>query len=539
MDKLKIRAIGYLYLLITFCCLLASAGSTAEIEDTVTGLSGPLIDSIHIENGEIFAEDSSKYDLWIFQLANRLHIKTKKYVIRRELLLKEGDPFSRRLADETERNLRALPFLWDARVNLRQSPKGKNVLEVSTADSWTLLGGISISRTAGETVYHIRGEEQNLLGTGQYLSLHYYIRDTLEDYAQFTFLERRLFSSRFYFQVCRDGNPEIGMTSLTLGKPFYSLDTRFSARFSYIDWDRREDYYDRGIIIAQDKTQGQQLSMYGGYRFGSYNDKLQIGAEIFYKDISIVEKKASVSHPDFPFPEDSLYYAVIPELSIHNYQYVQTTHIDKFRRVEDILLLNGARLRFGRAFNDDNGKIYDLAELRINYAKFFKNNLLLLEITRNYWLNGSRDFRNKANISIRYYNNGISWLTPMLGIRYDEDLREGNVASLYLGENNGLRGYPKNYSTGEKRIAGNIECRIFPGINILSADLGAVQFFDFGKSWKYDSNLRFRDLLWSVGIGLRIGVERVSSAKMMRFDLAYAGKLKDWQISFGLGQYVK
>jgi len=102
-----------------------------------------------------------------------------------------------------------------------------------------------------------------------------------------------------------------------------------------------------------------------------------------------------------------------------------------------------------------------------------------------------------------------------------------------------LRGYPKNYSTGEKRIAGNIECRIFPGINILSADLGAVQFFDFGKSWKYDSNLRFRDLLWSVGIGLRIGVERVSSAKMMRFDLAYAGKLKDWQISFGLGQYVK
>ena len=160
MDKLKIRAIGFLYLLITFCCLLASAGSTAEIEDTVTGLSGPLIDSIHIENGEIFAEDSSKYDLWIFQLANRLHIKTKKYVIRRELLLKEGDPFSRRLADETERNLRALPFLWDARVNLRQSPKGKNVLEVSTADSWTLLGGISISRTAGETVYHIRGEER-------------------------------------------------------------------------------------------------------------------------------------------------------------------------------------------------------------------------------------------------------------------------------------------------------------------------------------------------------------------------------------------
>ncbi|MEW5925356.1 MAG: hypothetical protein AB1746_15345, partial [Candidatus Zixiibacteriota bacterium] len=252
-----------------FLIILTLGGGAGAEPETNDPISQVLIDSISIENNNIFNPDSAKYDLWIFHLANRLHIRTKKYVIARELLLDKGEPFSRRLADESERNLRALPFLWNAQLNMVKGPSGENVLKVTTSDTWTLLGGMSINRSAGETVVHMRAEEQNLLGTGQYVSLHHYVRDTLEDYSQFSFLERRLFNSRMFLQVFYDGNPEIGQTSVSLGRPFFSLDSKYSAQLDYISWDRRDDYYESGYIIAQNKIEGNQLVFSGASRTGS------------------------------------------------------------------------------------------------------------------------------------------------------------------------------------------------------------------------------------------------------------------------------
>ncbi|MEW5923872.1 MAG: hypothetical protein AB1746_07790, partial [Candidatus Zixiibacteriota bacterium] len=261
--------------------------------------------------------------------------------------------------------------------------------------------------------------------------------------------------------------------------------------------------------------------------------------QLIYTDISVVSKRILDQDEPVHFPEDSLYYAVIPELSIWSHEYLKTTRINNFHRIEDILFLNGAMTSYGRYYDSDGGKIYDFAAFQVKYSKHFHSNLLFLNFERYYWFNGRRYFRKLTNFSIRYYNNGLLWLTPQVRLRYDENVREDNMATMYLGENNGVRGYRKNYSTGRKRLVGNIENRFFPGLEFLSADFGAVQFFDFGKSWWHDRDLKFEDLLWSVGIGLRVGVERVTNSKTMRLDIAYAGKTREWQVSFGLGQYIK
>ena len=126
----------------------------------------------------------------------------------------------------------------------------------------------------------------------------------------------------------------------------------------------------------------------------------------------------------------------------------------------------------------------------------------------------------------------------MLRAVYTEDIIEQGGHTLYLGENNGLRGYPRNYSTGQKRLISNIENRVFFGIEILSVDMGAVQFVDLGRGWGKNESMHLRDIYWSVGFGLRFSAERVSNARMMRLDLAYAGEIKDWQLSFGVGHYI-
>jgi hypothetical protein len=520
--------------------LLILSGSGGWCDDPQESRPGVYIDSIIIDNNNIFNPDSAKYDFWFYRLANRLHIKTRKFVIARELLQKRGDIFSRKLADETERNLRTLSFIWDARVELYRSGDGLNVMKVSTSDTWTILGGFSLSRKAGETVYHLRFEELNLLGLGQSVSMHYYIREFDADYGEFSFLERRLFGTRLYLNVYYDENPEVGLKGVSIGKPFYSLDSRVACNFYISTLERRKDYYGGGQVIASETQSGDQFIGAALYRFGTYHNKITTGINVVYKDIRISDKTLLDVNETVSFSNDSLFFEIGPEFGIDNIEYVKTTRINNFRAMEDIALRKGCRLKPGRTFDaSTHDKLFDRISLDCSYSAYVKSNLFIVSMVWEHWFDGPVDFRKRRSLSIRYYNNHISWLTPLASISYDEDLWQRPMATLYLGENNGLRGFPKNFATGEKRLLINIENRFFTGVEILSTDLGAVQFVDMGQTWPREEEVDLGELLWSIGFGLRIGAEKISNARTMRVDIAYAGEFKDWQVSFGLGQYIR
>jgi len=140
---------------------------------------------------------------------------------------------------------------------------------------------------------------------------------------------------------------------------------------------------------------------------------------------------------------------------------------------------------------------------------------------------------------MKYYNNSASWLTSVFAGRFLADERLDRNHAYYLGENYGLRGYPRNYESGEKAVFMNLENRFFTGVNLLSVDIGAVQFVDMGQICLQDQGIRLDDWFWSVGLGLRFGMEKISNAELMRIDFAYAPEIRNWQISLGFGQFVK
>jgi hypothetical protein len=501
-------------------------------------LLSETIDSIIIDNNNIFFTDSSKYDNWIYRLANKLHIRTKKYVIRRELLQNRGDRFSRRLADETERNLRAMPYLWRAGVELYRSGDSLNIMRISTSDTWTLVGGLSINRTAEQLTYHFRAEELNLFGTGQSISFHFYIREFEDDYIKLSYLERRLFGSRTYIGLDINDHPEVGTRSIYIGKPFYSLSSTTQFYIDYSSVNRQNLYYSDGSLVAYDYLKGNAINFEGNYRFGSYHNKLTFGIMTKYKDFRVSDKTTASPTGDFRFAEDSAFYALIPAMSFFNFNYIATKRIDQFSVTEDILISRGAKIVFGSVFdNSDGNELYKIAEFQTKYDTYFKTNMIFLGFYHKWYFKESVWFRKWLRGSIKYYNNAVLWYTPALNIEYDMDLYKNERQALYLGENNGLRGYVKNYSTGERRFKINFENRFFTGIRLFTAEFGAVQFIDIGRSWEKENKLNFRDLLWSVGAGLRLSAEKISGARMMRLDVAYAGVTKRWQLSFGVGHY--
>jgi outer membrane protein assembly factor BamA len=493
------------------------------------------IDSIVVENGPIFNTDSSRYNYWLFRLANKLHFRTKKGVIARESLLKKGDFYSEALAQETERNLRARPYIWDAKVMLMPSDSG-HFLKITTSDRWTLSGGPYIGRTGNQTTIGLGFEEQNFLGYGQYLEINRYFRNFDKDYTEFSFLEPRFFNSRNQLSFYYNNDPELGVKTIGFSRPLYSLSTKAGFMINYSDIQRREDYYRSGNLIARDWVDGKQFDLTGLLQLGTYYSKILPSFSYSYHEIKVGDKLGT----GIRFPNDSIYHAFTLQLGLSHIRYIKVTHINGFERPEDISIVNGAQIGLGKYFSGGNmDKIYDILSFSYNYSLQRGNWLIFAGFARKYWYKGSIDYRIRSDLSIKQYYQTDSWLTTMLYSYYGTDFQPGTESFMYLDENRGVRGYPRYYDNGERLFRGNLENRIFPGISIMSADLGVVQFFDLGRVWKKGETIRMDNLIWSVGFGLRLGMEKLTNAEIIRVDIAYAGLLKKWEISFGLGQYIK
>src|SRR6478672_8464112 len=89
--------------------LLAAVPSAARADET------PRIGRITIHALNVFSPEEAARG-WVYRAADALHIETRASVIRKFLLFQEGDPYDPTRLEETERNLRVLPFLKAASV---------------------------------------------------------------------------------------------------------------------------------------------------------------------------------------------------------------------------------------------------------------------------------------------------------------------------------------------------------------------------------------------------------------------------------------
>ena len=108
---------------------------------------GTVIGSITFRRYNVFNLNDPKESNWLYSLANHLHIVTRESVIREQLLFAEGDYYIRARLEESERLLRDLNFLYDAKVRTWRVCGEVADVEVITRDTWTLSPTIDFSRS--------------------------------------------------------------------------------------------------------------------------------------------------------------------------------------------------------------------------------------------------------------------------------------------------------------------------------------------------------------------------------------------------------
>lgn len=506
--------------------------------DSAAVVNGLIIDSIEIDNRNVFNTSERPYNNILFRTANKLHIVTRKHVISRELLFKPGDRFSAELAEETARNLRLKYWLYDAWIETVRLDNGHLLVRVKTIDEWSLRTWFKVHRDANLTDYQFALEETNALGNNQYLSFYYFVPARDHSYPQLSFRDIRFLGRPLTMGLLYNDDPLGRVREILLGKPFYNLNQSFSYQLMYTSQGGRRDIHNDTETVASSQRKGDLDQLDLEYRWGTYTRKLGVSAGYEYRYERTFNKVVvdSTRGPIY-FPDDSLYHQVSLGVYAENINYIKTKRISGFGIVEDVQTGQHLGVSFGRAFSPGfTNSVFDQAAFQATFGYRSGPHLLLLSYGRTFWYRAGTTVRRTSDLSCKYFNNGLSFFTLAARVAYSSDRRLHAVQEIVLDGESGIRGYDRYFKTGDRFAVLNVEGRFFPGLELLNVLFGAVLFGDFGQAWKPPDIVRLDRLHWSLGAGLRISLEKVSKNELIRLDLSRT-ELNKWEYSIGTGQY--
>lgn len=484
-----------------------------------------IVGRIGIEVDKIFNEADPLEDRALYRLANRLHRHTRDEIIRAQVLLKTGEPYSVQRAQETARILRGRNYLYDAAVELTAYDPNTNTVDllVRVRDVWTLSPGINISRSGGEDKSVVRLVDSNFLGRGQYLAAGY--TSNVDRSGVFlNFRDQNLFQSWWAIDTAYIDASDGSTVSFALKRPFYSLDTRWSAGTRLLSQDQITTLYDLGEEINEFRQQNDFYGVEGGLSRGLIDGWTTRWLAGFRYERSLFED-AGDDGTTVLLPEDrTLSYPWVGVELIQD-RFETTRNQDQIGRTEDVFLGKSLRLDLGwsaPAFGADRSAgIFALSGRLGNYVG--QRGLILLG---NSWT-GRLESGNLADsllsVETRYYlrfNERNVFTAAANGQRaVDLDLDH----QLLLGGDSGLRGYPLRYQNGDYRALVSVEQRHYTDwFPYRLFRVGGAVFADAGRTWG-DAPLASPPLGWlyDVGFGLRLGNARSGQGNVVYLDLAF------------------
>jgi len=153
--------------------------------------------------------------------------RTREEIVLQELLMQPGDPYEPELARESERNLRALPFLGSARVIPRPDDNGGVRLEVTVTERFPWIGGALPSFGGGKFELDLAVGTGNFLGRGQLLGFRTFQSTEVEPSYYLAFAEPRVAGSRWPHHST---SSSLASTDRTPATQASVMACRFSAR---------------------------------------------------------------------------------------------------------------------------------------------------------------------------------------------------------------------------------------------------------------------------------------------------------------------
>jgi len=509
---------------------LAAAGAPVRAQKPVDPIpsfaeleaGGARVGRIHVVTQDIFDLEDPRENNAVYRFANRLHIKTRPEVIERLLLFETGQPVSLRLIEETARLLRLKHYLYEVAIRPVAYTDGVVDIEVKTRDTWSLDLSIGVSRAGGENTGRLSLKEENLLGTGILLGLSY-TSDVDRRGTTFEIADTNIFGTRaatsYSYAYFDDGHHQ----SFALERPFYSLDARWAAGVRVVDSDQLDPIYNAGNNVAEYRHRRRASEVFGGWSpglSGSWTHRYSLGF-MHESDEYTLEpgKPAPVRLPsNLALLGPFVRYELIEDA------FRTDVNLNLIGRVEDFAMGLQARVQLGRALESlDSTRdawVYNVGVSNGYDVTSDSFVLANLSASGRYAESGENQ---GVGTSVRYYHRHGRHVVYYAAFSADAVDNPDVPGPLEIGGDNGLRGYPLRYQSGERRMLLTLEARGYTDWYPLRLfRVGGAVFYDTGRAWKGENpNTINGGWLRDVGFGLRLLSARTSKGNVLHADFAF------------------
>jgi len=498
-------------------------------DDAALEASGAVIGQVRYVRLNVFDPDVPEEDIPLFRLVNRIHVVTRESAVQAQLLFRPGDRYDASVLRETERRLRSNGYLADARIRPVAYADGKVDVEVLTQDTWTLKPELQFGRKGGKNSSGAGIEEQNLFGTGARLGLSY-ASDVDRDTRTLEYNDHNLNADHWEIDALAGDNSDGSAQSLKLDRPFYALDSRWAAGVAVRNETRIDSVYDLGRIVERFHTREREATAYAGWSSGLHDGWVTRWTAGITSD----ERRArdvDDATPASRLPADRrlVYPWIGVELAEDDFR--ETHNLDQIGRIEDLALGWSAKLRLGiatRALGSDRDAMVFDGSASKGYETIGAHTFLWSATATGRIDKGTLDDA-LFGIAGRYYWRQTPSRTLFVGLAVDRGVHLDVDRQLTLGGDNGLRGYPLRYRTGQGRWLLTVEERVFTDwYPFRLFAVGGAVFYDMGAVWGANlvpstppPDTPPRKVLRDIGIGLRLGNTRSALGNVVHVDVAH------------------
>jgi outer membrane protein assembly factor BamA len=493
-------------------------------DDAALEAAGAVIGKIDIDIRNIFDAGDPRESNGLYHLANKLHVRTKHSTIESQLLFASGDRYVGRRLAETERTLRLLDYIYDARVVPVRYADGKVDIKVITKDVWTLSPGISFGRAGGTNATRFNLQDTNFLGWGKSLQISH--GSTVDRTSStLAWSDPNVFGSRWISALVLSNSSDGVDRSLQIAHPFYSLDAPWSTKITAVEFNRTVSRYNLGEIVDQFNDNQTSYELSGGVSGGlidGWTKRLTFGMRYDRNEF-------------LPTPVTSLPARELPPDRTLSYPFVGFEILqDKYKKIGDENQIGRTEdLYFGTQVSGEVGLSNEAFGADRNAVMLAFKALQGIELT------GLQQLFLTGDFSSRIEDGRARNLIADAGAKYYLRWREnwllyaglsGTVTSaldpelqLLLGGDNGLRGFPLRYESGTSRALFTVEQRFFTDwYPFRLARVGGAVFADVGRTWG-SGVVGNSDpgLLRDVGFGFRLGNTRSGLGNVLHIDFAF------------------
>ncbi len=451
-----------------------------------------------------------------YRFANRLHVRTRERVVRNELLFASGDPVDYELIEQTERNLRARPFLRDARIETTEvdadgdgQPDRVDV-RVTTWDRWTLSPRIDFRQVQERALWELGASERNLAGFGK--AITYSHRQTLDrSIDRLRYEDPQLFQTNITLAGSVSELSDGYDRYLIVQRPFLSLRDPWTYSLGSGGFYRTDPIVERGAEVDRLAHRGRWSDLVLGRAIVRRDDRaLRLhGAYRFRSDDVGAVRRA------FGIAEVGLQHV--------SHQFVRLTHVNQFERTEDFNLGAESHLAVGLSAEalGGLGRATLVSAGHRQGIGLRDDHFVIVGAS----FGGRRERGAWRNLTASSYVRYLLKPAPRMAFVGRVDYVHGHAldpeVQLRLGVESGLRGYPVRQFTGTRLFLFSAEQRWFLVDDVWQLfSFGVAAFADSGFVWPEAEAVNLSDLKTAVGVSLLVGSHRVGRGGV-RFDLGY------------------